>query len=96
MLTKYYSPELFEVIERYKFFTCIRQPGEWIAMFMSELRRLSKTCNFRDSLDSMLRDQLVCGVNDDHIQRRLLQEKDLQLDRAMEIALSLEVAAKEL
>ena len=63
-------------------------------MFMSELRRLSKTCNFRDSLDSMLRDRLVCGVNDDHIQRRLLQEKDLQLDRAMEIALSLEVAAK--
>ena len=95
MLTKYYSPEPSEVMERYKFFTRIRQTGESIATFMSELRRLSKTCNFGDSLDSMLRDRLVCGVND-HIQRWLLQEKDLQLDRATEIALSLEVAAKEL
>ena len=43
---------------------------------------------------SMLQDQLVCGVNDDHIQYRLFQEKDLQLDCATKIALSLEVAAK--
>ena len=63
---------------------------------MLELRRLSKNCNFGDSLDSMLRDQLACGVNDDHIQRRLLQEKDLQLDCTTEFGLSLEVAAKEL
>ena len=95
-LTKCYSPEPSEVMERYKFFARICQPGESIATFMSELRRLSKTCNFGDLLDSMLQDRLVCGVNDDHIQRQLLQEKDLQLDRATEIALSLEVAAKEL
>ena len=79
-------------MERYKFFTRVRKSGETIAMFMSELRRLAKTCGFGDSLNVMLRDRLVCGVNDNSIQRRLLQEKRMTLERAMEIALGMETA----
>ena len=43
----------------------------------------------------MLRDRLVCGVNDDRIQRRLLAEPTLDLKRALEIAHGMETGAKD-
>ena len=42
----------------------------------------------------MLRDRIVCGINDSTIQRRLLGEKELTFARAYEIAQSMESAAK--
>ncbi|KAL9976654.1 hypothetical protein ACROYT_G013977 [Oculina patagonica] len=42
----------------------------------------------------MLRDRLVCGINDKKIQRRLLAERELTLKKAEEIALGEELAAK--
>ena len=43
----------------------------------------------------MLRDRLVCGVNEDRIQRRLLAEPTLDLKRALEIAQGMETTAKD-
>ena len=42
----------------------------------------------------MLRDRLVCGIKDEHIQHCLLSEDKLTLQKAMEIALGLEAASK--
>ena len=53
---------------------------------MSELRALAHWCKFGDTLDDMLRDRLVCGVNEETIQRRLLAESGLTLKKALEIA----------
>ena len=39
-----------------------------------------------------MRDCLVCGVNHQGIQKRLLAEKNLTLEKAFEIALALEAA----
>ena len=44
----------------------------------------------------MLRDRLVCGINDDAIQRRLLAEQNLTFDKALTTAQGLEAAAKNL
>ena len=43
-----------------------------MSTYVSELRSLAEHCNFGAMLDLMLRDRLVCGINDDAIQRRLL------------------------
>ena len=40
----------------------------------------------------MLRDRIVCGINDVRIQRRLLAEPGLSLAKALELALALETA----
>ena len=40
----------------------------------------------------MLRDRLVCGIENSHIQRRLLAEPNLTLDKAVEISLAMESA----
>ena len=55
---------------------------------------LAEHCEFEDSLKMMLRDWPVCGVNHEGIQRKLLTEKNLTYDKALEIALSAEAAAK--
>ena len=41
---------------------------------MAKLRRLSQYCEYGNSLDNVLRDRLVCGINHDHTQQRLLSE----------------------
>ena len=43
----------------------------------------------------MLRDRIVCRINDDVIQRRLLSEKDLTYKKALEIAQGMESAAQD-
>ena len=45
-------------------------------------------------LDIVLRDQLVCGVNDSHIQCHLLSEPVLTLEMEIKIALGMESAAR--
>ena len=62
----------------------------------SELRSLAEHCNFGATLDLMLHDRLVCGINDDAIQCRLLSEQNLTFDKALTTAQGLEAAAKNL
>jgi len=57
-------------------------------------RHVSEDCEFEVTLEEMLRDRLVCSVQDEHIQRGLLPEKGLDCKKAMEIAHGMEVAAK--
>ena len=65
-----------------------------MANYIAELQALSQNCNFGDTLELMLRDRIVCGINDVQTQKRLLVEKDLSFAKAKEIALGLESAAR--
>ena len=38
-----------------------------MAMYLSELRALAQWCKFGDTLDDMLRNHLVCEVNEETI-----------------------------
>ena len=60
---------------------------------MAELCALAKFCNFGSSLKAMLRDQIVCGINDSAIQRRLLVEVPLSLEKALQLVQGMETAA---
>ena len=65
-----------------------------MATFVAELRRLTEYCDFGTLLEDMLRDRLVCGVNDDRIQRKLLSEPNLTFARAFKLAQALESVEK--
>ena len=95
-LTEHYSPPPPEVIQRFRFNSRSRQPGESVATYMADLRRLAEQCNYGTTLDKMLRDRLVYGINDDRIREKLLEEKDLSYKRALEIAQGVEAANKNL
>ena len=64
--------------------------------YVAELRRLAESCNFGTTLDKMFRDQLVWGIRDDSIQKKLLQEKELTFQRALPIAQGSEAADRNL
>ncbi|XP_037508698.1 uncharacterized protein K02A2.6-like [Rhipicephalus sanguineus] len=71
------------------------QPGESIADFVADLRRLSEHCEFGVTLEDMLRDRLVCGVRDEGLQRRLLAETALDFKKAYEKAVAAEYATRQ-
>ena len=66
-----------------------------MAAYLAELRRLAEHCNYGETLDLMLRDRLVWGINDAGIQKKLLQESDpLTLARALTVAQVAETAER--
>ena len=85
-LEKHYSPRPSEIVERFKFHSRNRKEDEGVATYVAVLRKLSEHCNYGETLPEMLRDRLVCGINNEKIQRRLLAEPDLTLKKAEEIA----------
>ena len=94
VLQRHHSPTPSEIVQRYRFNTHYRQQAETIATFVSELRSIAEFCNYGESLNDMLRDRLVCGINDSAIQRRLLAEDKLSFTKAMEISQGMEAATK--
>ena len=75
-LSAHYSPPPSEII-RFKFHSRFRNPGKSVATCVSELRSLAEFCNFRQTLEVMLHDRIICGINDNAIQQRLLAEPGL-------------------
>ena len=71
-----------------------QHPGESIADYVAELRRLAATCNFKDFIDDALCDCLVCGLANESSHRRLLTDADgtTTFAKAVEMAQSLEQA----
>ena len=82
-------------MQRYRFNTRVCAPGETIVQFIAALRHLSEHCNYGDSLADMLRDRLVCGVNHEGIQRKLLSENNLTYDKAYELSVAVETAERD-
>ena len=92
---EFYDPKPSTMVQHFQFNTRERAQGESIAVYVAALRKLGEHCVYVDSLNEMIRDHLVCGVNNDTIQPRLLAEKELTFERAFEIAQSIEEPEKK-
>ena len=78
--------ELNETYERYKFNSRKQATGERFDMYLTELRHLAKNCNFCNCLcDTLLRDRIVMGIHDNETRKRLLEMKDITLDRCVDV-----------
>ena len=93
-LKDHFNPTPSETVQRSRFHNRVRKPGESVATFVAELRSLAEFCNFGAVLDDMLRDRLICGINNSKIQQKLLAEKKLTLTSAIETAQGMETAAR--
>ena len=92
ILGKHLKPQPVVIAECFKFYKRIQREDESVAGFMAALCRLSEHCQFGDFVDQALRDMLVCELKNTAAQKRLLAEAKLELNKALEIALSMEMA----
>ena len=69
---------------------------EGIDAYVTELRKLARNCEFEELHDSLIRNRIVCGIRSNVVRKRLLREKDLNLERAVEICKSSEITDNQL
>ena len=94
LITDYYDPKPSVIVQRYKFNSRVRGTDESISTYVAALRQLAEHCNYKNTLSEMLCDCLVFGINHPAIEKTLLAEKDLTLDKAVDIAWELEAVEK--
>ena len=66
-LLAHYSPPPSKIIQWFEFHSHFHNPGESVVTYVAELHSLAEFCNFGQILEAMLRDRIVCGINDDAI-----------------------------
>ena len=94
LMKNHLQPRPSVIVERFTFHSRNRKEGESVAVYVAELKKLSEHCGFGDTLNDMLRDRLVCGINDGGIQRRLLSEPDLTYKKSLNLAQAMEAAER--
>ena len=94
LVKEHQQPPPSFIVQRYHFYTRVQQPGESLNEFMAQLRKLPHHCQFGMTLEDMLRDRLVCGFRDKRLQYKLLADKALTYETAIQIAQSSETAEK--
>ena len=62
---------LIIIVERFKFYKRVQHEDEKVAEYIVSLKQLSTQCDFGTFLNDALRDQLVCGLRQEAIQRKL-------------------------
>lgn len=91
-LKEHFESKPIKVAERYYFRRRVQAPGESIAEFVAELHRLSTHCEFDGYLEDELCDQLVCGLRNKNIWKKLFLEANLTFQKALELAQSYKAA----
>ncbi|KAG8123569.1 hypothetical protein E2320_018876 [Naja naja] len=93
VLGNHYAPKPSRIAHRHAFHQRTQAENESINENVAALRSAALHCGFRDQLDDMLLDQLVCGVRDLRLQRRLLAKADLNLKQGIEEAQAAELSS---
>ncbi|CAB4025804.1 Hypothetical predicted protein [Paramuricea clavata] len=73
-----------------------QKPDESVEQFVMELKRLAKNCEYGELTNSIVKDRIVEGISNDRTRARLLREKDLSLERCMDVCKAAEVADKHM
>jgi len=96
-LEKYLSPAPNKLIEQHRFLSRVQEEKESIGEYMAALRKFLTTCGFNCScgksvVEIFLRAQFIRGIKDSSIREKLLQEKDIEFQAAVDKALALEIS----
>lgn len=88
--------EVNETYERYIFHGRNQAADESIDAYITVLRSLARTCGFCTCLhDSLIRDRIVLGISNQNLRKRLLQERNLDLKKCIDLCRSSEAAMSQ-
>ncbi|XP_058021434.1 uncharacterized protein LOC131189321 [Ahaetulla prasina] len=92
-LGAHYAPVPSKFVQWFKLRQRVQREGESISVYMAALRKAATHCEYRDLEDTLL-EQLICGVRDIRLQRRLLLKSNLTLAIALDEARAHEMSTK--
>ena len=92
LLVKHFKPRQPVIAERYAFQKRDQCTGETVSEFVIELKCLAHTCSFGNFLEEALRDHFVCSLAHSGTQKKPLTEKDLALQKAIQMATAAEMS----
>ena len=95
VIRSHLQPKPSVMAERYRFRQRRQLTEETVLQYITELKKLSKHCEFGDSLEDNLRDQPVCGIKSDIIRQRLFAEDSLSYAKAVKLSCALEAAERD-
>lgn len=88
-----YRPASSIIVERYKFWNLKQSAYKRVADYVAAIKDQAALCKFNNFLQEALRDRLVSGLHDIHIQKALLgHSSDITFEKACEKAISMETA----
>ena len=96
VLEKYFKPTRNVVYERYVFNTCSQTSEESVQTYVTRLRKLAASCEYGALTDEFIQDRLVIGLKNQGDKVRLLREKSLTLQKAIEMCTSSETASHQM
>ena len=95
VLKSHLNPTPIVMAERFKFYNRVQFPAESLHVYLADLRKMTIYCDFGEFLNDALRDKFVCGMSNSGIRKRLFTEKDLTLEKAVKLAISMEASINE-
>ena len=93
-LSNHYNLKPSVMVQRLRFNSEVRHTGESVAEFVSALHALFELCEYGETLNKMLCDCLVYGIDNERTQRSLLAGKEFSFAWALEIVRATEAAGK--
>ena len=97
ILRRAYVKPKNNIMARHLLSTRLQQPGESLEEFLKQLRQLAKDCNF-EAVDAktydeqMIRNAFIKGLESNNMRQRILEQEDITLQRAFDLARSLHQA----
>ena len=67
-----------------------------MTVYVTELRKIAKSCELGDLHDSLIGDRIICGIKSDKVRARLLREPDLALTKVIETCRATELSKSQL
>jgi len=95
LLQKRYDPKPSFIVQCLKFYNRTQAADELVSTYLAALHQIAEHCEYKETLNDMIRDRLVCGINHEGIQKKLLAEKNLTYEKALELALAMETAEQD-
>ena len=91
VLKTHFEPTPSIIAQRFHFYRRNQRNEKAICVYVAELKRLANHWSLNEFLNDALRDRLVCGLQEESIQRRLLTD-NLTFVQAVQIAQGMEAA----
>ena len=85
VLKQHYEPTRVQIAERFSFCKMNQAAGESITDYDVAFCKLAMYCDFGANLEVELRDQIVCSLRNESLQRRLLTVDGLTYKKTMEL-----------